>query len=113
MKSLPKLLKLSARPLAMLLLSGGFALSPFHVSAQMPMPPAPAPMTPQKAVPAPMEPIEGEMGQMDSMPPPAAGMKGKAMKPMGCCGMSMGKPMPEAACRMTRWVVWLAVEWLP
>ena len=94
MKSLPKLLKLSARPLAMLLLSAGFARSPFHVSAQMPMPPAPAPMTPQKADPAPMEPMEGEMGQMDSMPPPAAGMKAKAMKPMGCCGMSMGKPMP-------------------
>ena len=94
MKSLPKFQVLSATPLAMLLLSAGFAISPFHASAQMPMRPAPATKTPQKADPAPMAPMEGEMGQMDSMPPPAAGMKGKAMKPMGCCGMSMGKPMP-------------------
>jgi hypothetical protein len=46
---------------------------------------------------APMAPMEGEMDQMDAMPPGAAGMKGKAMKPMGCCGMSMGKPMAGAS----------------
>ncbi len=42
---------------------------------------------------AAMAPMEGGMDQMEAMPPAAGGMNGKAMKPMGCCGMSMGKPM--------------------
>ncbi len=33
---------------------------------------------------------------MESMPSANGKMKGKTMKPMGCCGMSMGKPMPAA-----------------
>ena len=47
----------------------------------------------------PMGPMKGKMGDMGEMAPSSGAMKGKSAEPIakpGCCGMSMGKPMPEA-----------------
>ena len=47
--------------------------------------------------PGAAKPPMGEgMDKMDAMPPSSGGMNAKAMKPTGCCGMSMGKPMPAS-----------------
>jgi hypothetical protein len=46
----------------------------------------------------PMAPMKDGAGEMSSMAPSGDAMKSGGVKPMGgpgCCGMSMGKPMPK------------------
>ncbi len=45
---------------------------------------------------APMAPMGDDADDMAAMPAPGGSMKGGAAKPMGCCGMSMGKPMAQS-----------------
>lgn len=44
---------------------------------------------------APMSPMGDDADEMAAMPPSGSAMKGGTTKPMGCCGMSMGKPMAK------------------
>ncbi|WP_353070704.1 hypothetical protein [Tunturiibacter gelidiferens] len=47
----------------------------------------------------PMAPMKDDSGEMSAMAPTGGAMKSGDAKPMrgsGCCGMSMGKPMPKA-----------------
>lgn len=51
------------------------------------------------AAKTPMAPMKDDGGEMSAMAPPGGAMKSGDAKPMGgsgCCGMSMGKPMPKA-----------------
>ena len=48
---------------------------------------------------SPMTPMKDDAGEMGAMAPPGGAMKDGSAAPMpapGCCGMSMGKPMPKS-----------------